>query len=99
MAKGFIKEKKGKPLEDVAQEYLKELIHRNLVQGLFGELDYEILRKYRIHDLLREIVLSKAGELNLSQVLEAGDATFDGRNRCLSILDVRENVLDTSEYS
>ncbi|XP_059439134.1 disease resistance protein RPM1-like [Corylus avellana] len=99
VAEGFIREKKGKPLEDVAQEYLKELIHRNLVQGLFSELDYEILRKYRIHDLLREIILSKAGELNLSQVLEAGDATFDGRSRCLSIHDARENVLDTSEYS
>jgi disease resistance protein RPM1 len=84
-AEGLIKEKKGKPLEDMAQEYLKELIHRNLVQVSFGELDYEVYKKYRIHDLLHEIILSKAGELNFSQVLEAGDTTSHGKSQCLSI--------------
>ena len=32
IAKGFVKEKKGHTLEDVAQDYLNQLIHRNLVQ-------------------------------------------------------------------
>ncbi|XP_059435378.1 disease resistance protein RPM1-like [Corylus avellana] len=99
VAEGFIKGKKGKSLEDVVEEYFKELIHRNLVQVSFGELDYEILRKYRIHDLLHEIILLKAGELNFCQVLEAGDTTFHGKSRCLSIHDARENVFETSEYS
>ncbi|XP_059436291.1 disease resistance protein RPM1-like [Corylus avellana] len=99
VAEGFIKEKKGKPLEDVAKEYLMELIHRNLVQVSFGELDYELFRKYRIHDLLHEIILSKAGELNFCQVLEAGDTTFPIKSRCLSIHDARENIFETSEYS
>jgi len=99
VAEGFIKGKKGKALEEVAEEYLMELINRNLVQVSFGELDYEIHRKYKIHDLLHEIILSKAGELNLCQVLEAGDTTSHGRSRCLSIHDVRENVFKTSEYS
>ncbi|XP_059436544.1 disease resistance protein RPM1-like [Corylus avellana] len=99
VAEGFIKGKKGKSLEDVAKEYFKELIHRNLVQVSFGELDYEIVKKYRIHDLLHEIILSKAVELNFCQVLEAGDTTFHGKSRCLSIHDPRENVFETSEYS
>jgi disease resistance protein RPM1 len=99
IAEGFIEEKKGKSLEDVAEEYLMELIHRNLVQVSFGELDYEISRKYRIHDLLHEIILSKAEELNFCRVLEAGDTTFHGKSRCLSIHDARENVFETSEYS
>ncbi|XP_059436281.1 disease resistance protein RPM1-like [Corylus avellana] len=99
VAEGFIKEKKGKPLEDVAEEYLKELIHRNLVQVSFGELDYELFRKYRIHDLLHEIILSKAGELNFCQVLEAGDTTFPVKSRCLSIHNARENIFETSECS
>jgi disease resistance protein RPM1 len=99
IAGGFIEGKKGKPLEDVAEEYLMELIHRNLVQVSFGELDYEIARKYRIHDLLHEIVLLKAEELNFCQVLEAGNTTFHVKSRCLSIHDARENVFDTSEYS
>jgi len=99
VAEGFIKEKKGKSLEDLAEEYLMELIHRNLVQVSFGEHDCQIFRKYRIHDLLHEIILSKAEELNLCQVLEAGDTTSHGKSRCLSIHDVRENVFETSEYS
>ncbi|GLT52859.1 hypothetical protein SLA2020_261740 [Shorea laevis] len=68
VAEGFIKGKKGKSLEDVAQEYLMELVNRNLVQVSFGELDYEMSRKYKIHDLLHDIILSKAGELNFCQV-------------------------------
>jgi disease resistance protein RPM1 len=99
VAEGIIKGKKGKLLEDVAGEYLMELIHRNLVQISSAELDYGTLRRYRIHDLLHEIILSKAEELNFCQVLEAGDTTSYGKSRCLSIHDVRENVFETSEYS
>jgi disease resistance protein RPM1 len=99
VAKGFIKRKKGKTLEGVAKEYLMELIHRNLVQISFGEHDYEIYRMYRIHDLSHEIILSKAEELNLCQVLEAGDTTSHEKSWCLSIHDARENVFETSEYS
>ena len=32
IAEGFVKEKKGLTLEDVAQDYLNQLIHRSLVQ-------------------------------------------------------------------
>jgi len=99
VAEGFIEGRKGKSLEDVAEEYLMELINRNLVQVSFGELDYEIERKYRVHDLLHEIILSKAEELNFCQVLEVGDTTSHEKSRCLSIHDVRENVFETSKYS
>ncbi|KAE8008664.1 hypothetical protein FH972_005156 [Carpinus fangiana] len=99
VAEGFIKEKKGKSLEDVAEEYLMELVHRNLVQVLFGELDREIFKKYKIHDLQHEMILSKARELNFSQVLEALNTTSHGKSRCLSIHDAREDFFETSEYS
>jgi disease resistance protein RPM1 len=99
LAEGFINGKKGKTLEEVAEEYLMELINRNLVQVSFGELDYEMDKMYRIHDLLHEIILSKSGELNFSQVLEAGDTTPLGKSRCLSIHDAREDFFETSEYS
>jgi disease resistance protein RPM1 len=99
LAEGFINGKKGKALEEVAKEYLMELIHRNLVQVSFGELDYEIDKKYRVHDLLHEIILSKSRELNLSQVLEASDTTSPGKSRCLSIHCAREDVFEISKYS
>jgi disease resistance protein RPM1 len=99
VAEGFIKEKKGTPLEDIAKEYLMELIQRNLVQVSFRELDCEEYKKYRIHDLLHETILSKARELNFSQVLEALDTTSRGKSRCLSIHNAREDVFQTNEYS
>jgi disease resistance protein RPM1 len=98
VAEGFIKEKKGTPLEDVAKEYLMELIQRNLVQVSFRELDHEVYKKYRIHDLLHETILSKAKELNFSQVLEALDTTSYGISRCLSTYNTIEDVFETSEY-
>jgi disease resistance protein RPM1 len=99
VAEGFVKGKKGKVLEDIAEEYLMELIHRNLVQVSFGELDFEITKKYRIHDLLHETILLKARELNFFQVLEAGDTTSHGISRCLSIHAARDDFFETSEYS
>ncbi|XP_059454970.1 disease resistance protein RPM1-like [Corylus avellana] len=99
VAEGFITRKKGKPLEDVAEEFLMELIHRNFVQVSFGELDYEIYKRYIIHDLLHEIILSKVHELNLCQVLDADDTTSHGKSRCLSIHDATEDVFESSEYS
>ncbi|KAM3694181.1 hypothetical protein ACJW31_07G040800 [Castanea mollissima] len=97
IADGFIKAKKGITLEEVAEENLTELIHRNLVQVTIN--DYEVRKKYRIHDLLHEIILSKAGELNFCQILEADDSSFIGKSRCLSIHDGREHVLETITYS
>jgi hypothetical protein len=47
-------------LEGIANEYLMELIHKNLVQVSFGEIDYEANEKYKIHDLLHETILLKA---------------------------------------
>jgi disease resistance protein RPM1 len=99
IAEGFIKGNKGKQLEEVAEEYLMEHSStKNLVQASFGKLDYQVCRKYIIHDLLHEIILSKAGELNLCQVLQAYDSSFNGKSRRLSIYDARENVLETIEY-
>ncbi|KAB8855505.1 hypothetical protein FH972_026777 [Carpinus fangiana] len=75
---------------------------KKLHDSLNSELEcnpHLTIRKYRIHDLLHEIILSKAVELNICQVLEASDTTFHGKSRCLSIHDARENVFETSEYS
>jgi disease resistance protein RPM1 len=86
-------------LEDVAEEYLMELVHRNLVQVSFGELDQDGYKKYIIHDLLHETIISKARELNFSQVLKALNTTSHGKCHCLSIHNAKEDVFETSEYS
>uniref|UniRef100_A0A2N9F6A9 NB-ARC domain-containing protein n=1 Tax=Fagus sylvatica TaxID=28930 RepID=A0A2N9F6A9_FAGSY len=54
IAEGFVKEKQGLTLEDVAQDYLSQLIHRSMVQvaevGFVGKT-----RSCRVHDMMREV--------------------------------------------
>ncbi|XP_059669276.1 disease resistance protein RPM1-like [Cornus florida] len=87
IAEGFVKEESGKTLEEIAEEYLKELIHRSLVQMVVQDpLDYKVRKKVgpcKVHDIMREIILSKYEDL----VLLANDDSIsdDGQFRCLSI--------------
>ncbi|XP_014758158.2 putative disease resistance protein RGA3 isoform X2 [Brachypodium distachyon] len=52
VAEGFILEQKGQLLEDTANEYYYELIHRNLIQPDGSTFD---LAKCKMHDLLRQL--------------------------------------------
>nr|XP_023879468.1 putative disease resistance protein At1g50180 [Quercus suber] len=85
IAEGFVNEDKCKTLEEIANKYLSELIHRSLVQvSMVKDGKAKFLK---IHDLIREVILSKATDLNFYQVLEKEDASFHGRSRRLSIMD------------
>ena len=64
-AQGFVKARRNKTLEDVAKEYLNELIQRNLV--LF-EIKFGVERVCKVHDLMH-IILTRAGELCFSQTI------------------------------
>ncbi|XP_059308925.1 disease resistance protein RPP13-like [Lycium ferocissimum] len=49
-------------MEDVAQDFLNELIRRSLVQVV--ETSWEEVTECRIHDLLRDLAIQKASEVN-----------------------------------
>ncbi|XP_057763726.1 putative late blight resistance protein homolog R1B-16 [Salvia miltiorrhiza] len=57
VAEGFVKAVSGKSLEEIAKEYLKDLIGRNLV--LRSTRDWG-KKWYQIHDLLRDLCLREA---------------------------------------
>ena len=80
IAEGFVKGKKGMSLEQRAKEYLNELIHRSLVQ-LSEEDDAGRIRRCKVHDLMREIILKKAEELSFCHVLGDEDSSFNGKFR------------------
>ncbi|KAK3418336.1 hypothetical protein EUGRSUZ_H04287 [Eucalyptus grandis] len=63
IAEGFVKEREGMTQEGVAQRYLKELVNRSLVQIAETTSDGRI-KRCRIHDLMRESILSKLGDIN-----------------------------------
>uniref|UniRef100_A0A2N9G1T7 NB-ARC domain-containing protein n=1 Tax=Fagus sylvatica TaxID=28930 RepID=A0A2N9G1T7_FAGSY len=79
VAEGFVKEIKNKMLEEVGRGYLIELIHRSLVQVSEVNFDGEV-RRCRLHDLFREIVLQKMEDLSFCHVLSREESSFEGTN-------------------
>ncbi|XXG75037.1 hypothetical protein AAC387_Pa07g3627 [Persea americana] len=74
VAEGFIEERGGLTLEEVAAEYIKELIHRSMLQIVEAGTE---LKKWvrthdivRMHDILRELAISIGREENFCSVQE-----------------------------
>ncbi|XP_062083805.1 putative disease resistance protein At1g50180 [Humulus lupulus] len=71
MAEGFILPKRhpAETMEDVAYDYLSELVERSMVQvenwGLRGKM-----KTFRIHDLMRDLCVSKAQDENFLHLIE-----------------------------
>nr|UBY07564.1 NBS-LRR disease resistance protein [Dasypyrum villosum] len=59
IAEGFIEEQQGQLLEDIAEEYYHELIHRNLLQRDTSFFDMSFCK---MHDLLRQLALKISRE-------------------------------------
>ncbi|XVF83607.1 hypothetical protein PTKIN_Ptkin16aG0503100 [Pterospermum kingtungense] len=72
IAKGFILSslKNGEVMEDVAEQYLEELINRCLIQ--VGKRDYAGIgvETCRIHDLLRDLCVDKAREEKFLEIIQ-----------------------------
>ncbi|XWS07712.1 hypothetical protein CRYUN_Cryun41cG0013500 [Craigia yunnanensis] len=73
IAEGFISpslERRGMLMEDVAEEFLEELINRCLVQ--VGKRDYTGIgvKTCRIHDLLRDLCVAEAEKENFLEIIQ-----------------------------
>nr|GMC71129.1 disease resistance protein RPM1-like [Ipomoea batatas]GME13467.1 disease resistance protein RPM1-like [Ipomoea batatas] len=67
IAEGFVRENNQQVKEEVAEAYLDELLHRNLIQTVLFEF-ISGKRSFRVHDILREIVLSKSVDQNFATI-------------------------------
>ncbi|KAK1274458.1 Disease resistance protein RPM1 [Acorus gramineus] len=57
VAEGFIEERDGMTMEDIAEQYLNELVLRNLLHA--GKRNnWERLKSFCMHDLVREMAIS-----------------------------------------
>ncbi|RWR84855.1 Disease resistance protein [Cinnamomum micranthum f. kanehirae] len=73
---GFVEERRGLTMNDVAENYLKELIHRSMI--LVAEVyDFARARSCRLHDLMRDLALSLAEEENFCMVYDGKEARED----------------------
>ncbi|KAG5575014.1 hypothetical protein H5410_055148 [Solanum commersonii] len=86
----FVKARKDKRLEVVAEEYVEELIDRSLI--LIGQQRANgRMRSCKIHDLLRQMCLSEAHTENVLHVMN-GDAlkVIDDQRRVILVSNVEE---------
>ncbi|XP_068642033.1 disease resistance protein RPM1-like [Aristolochia californica] len=84
IAEGFVEERRGMTMEEVADTYLKEIICKNMLQlakvNYFGRV-----KACRVHDIIRDLALSMCEKENFCLVRDGTEEMEDRRLRRLSI--------------
>lgn len=98
VAEGFVEEREGKTMEEVAGEYLNELINRSVVQVARFDIDGRA-RTCQVHDIMRVIILLKCRKENFSGFCAEHDTRVHDRVRRLSILTDVSSVQHDMNFS
>ncbi|RHN67295.1 putative P-loop containing nucleoside triphosphate hydrolase, leucine-rich repeat domain, L [Medicago truncatula] len=99
IAEGFVKEDRGRTLEEVAEGYLIELIHRSLVQVVSISIDGRV-KSCRVHDLVHAMILDKYEDLSFCKnITEDKQLSLTGMIRRLSIETTSDNLMKVIENS
>ena len=69
IAEGFVRQRGQESMEDVAQDFLEELVDRSMIQVAEKRHNGKI-KTCRIHDLLRDLAMSEAKECKFLQILD-----------------------------
>ncbi|KAL5193470.1 Disease resistance protein RPM1 [Glycine soja] len=97
IAEGFVKDEEGKTLEDVAEQYLTELIGTNLVQVSSFTTDGKA-KSCRVHDLIHDMILRKFKDLSFCQHISKKDESMSsGMVRRLSIETISNDLMGSSK--
>ena len=75
LAEGFIQRRGKETPEDIAEDYMHELIHRSLIQVAERRVDGGV-ESCRMHDLLRDLAVLEAKDAKFFEVHENIDFTF-----------------------
>ncbi|XP_020232494.1 disease resistance protein RPM1 [Cajanus cajan] len=99
IAEGFVKPEGEKTPEEVAQQYLVELILRNLVKVCSFTIDGKP-KTCRVHDLLHEMILTKIKDTGFGLYIgEHNDSISSGIVRRLTIATNSDDLLGNIENS
>lgn len=91
MAEGFVQPIQGRTLEEVGERYLTELLNKNLIQIAETASDGR-MKTCRIHDLLREIIITKSRDQNLVAVAKENNGSWPETVRRLSVHNNLQNI-------
>ncbi|OMO93468.1 Disease resistance protein [Corchorus olitorius] len=91
IAEEFVEVKDGKTQEEVAKDYLNELLSRSLVQ-VSGRTTDGRVKTCRVHDLLREIIISKSKDQNFAAIAKDQNGVWPDKVRRLSLHNSMENM-------
>ncbi|WJX30605.1 hypothetical protein P8452_19123 [Trifolium repens] len=96
IAEGFVKYEEGRTLEEVAEQYLKELIQTSLVQVNSVGFDGKV-KSCQVHSLLRHILIRKMKDLCFCHIMyeDHEQATVDNARR-FSIVTFSNDVLKSN---
>ncbi|KAL8228367.1 hypothetical protein R6Q57_015951 [Mikania cordata] len=95
IAEGFIHEDGQKPLEEVAEDYLMDLVDRNLLI-VAKRRSNGTVKACRIHDLLRELCLKKASEEKFFK--KASRSGYISSSKFISFADKQRRVFADSNF-
>ncbi|GAY69270.1 hypothetical protein CUMW_270590 [Citrus unshiu] len=84
IAEGFVRYSKRPTSEQVAEEYLNELVDRSLVQVSERDISGRA-RICQVHDLMHEIIIRKTEELGFGRVLNGEDLSHCSKTRRITI--------------
>ncbi|CAN6360873.1 unnamed protein product [Urochloa humidicola] len=68
IAEGFVPEKRGLELEEVAEGYFNELINRNMIQP--ADSSYGEMCSFQVHDLMLDLIVLKCTEENFISTID-----------------------------
>ncbi|KDO59240.1 hypothetical protein CISIN_1g0027801mg, partial [Citrus sinensis] len=84
IAEGFVQYSKRPTSEQVAEEYLNELIDRSLVQVSKRDISGRA-RICQVHDLMHQIIIRKTEELGFSRVMNGEDLSRSSKTRRITV--------------
>ncbi|KAJ4952335.1 hypothetical protein NE237_029167 [Protea cynaroides] len=86
VAEGFIQPREGLTTEDVAEDYMEELIQRSLIQATSRGYDGRVTNCH-IHDLIRDLAISEAKQERFLEVVAIDNLISPNKSRRLSLVE------------
>ncbi|XP_030956041.1 disease resistance protein RPM1-like [Quercus lobata] len=91
VAEGFVKERKGNIMEEVAEEHLTDLILRSMIQVTETNAAGRV-KTCRVHDVMHELAMTISEKENFCTAYDGNESRLEGNFHHLSVHDRGEKI-------